>query len=431
MSSTLTSSTSFSDVMKQVYEPIMRDLSVEESELWDLFTEQEDFPVTEGLDGKQINLSHVFSYGGGVGPMGEDDYLYDSTDPDIKQSHINVKQWTAAVEMSGRVMRRVRQGPAAFASWAEDILPKRVKHLAFQKDVALMGSGTGILFQVNMATPASTALAINNAHGVSGLTGATFNVWLGDKLRFASDAAGATLRTGAAVVKKVNFAAGTIDIDALPTSLATGDYAALGTANTTAFGSKANMGLLGIVDDGTILSTFQGLSRSTYQQLNAHIVDSASVVQGNGGQFSEDLLEYASRIAYERGLADPDVIVCSRSSRSAYWKDLKADRRINDPAGTYRGGMGSGLSVILGDKEVPLHVVRKCPESIAFMLKRDSLKRFVTTPGRWDDTTGSIWNRVTDSTGRKDAFYATYLEEFEVASSAPNQNVKITGLVSA
>lgn len=429
---TFTSTTSFNDVLKTVYEPVMRDLSVVETELWDLFTEEENFSVVEGPDGKSINISHLFSWGGGISWMGENDYIPASQDPNIKQSSINIAQVGATVEMSGRVMRRVKEGPAAFATWAERVLPERVKRLAFQKDVALMGAGTGILFQVNMATPASTAMGINNAYGISGLEGAANLVWLGDSLRYAADAAGATLRSGAAVVQAVSIANSTISTDVLPTSTANGDFIALGDANVNTFG-KACMGLLGIVDDGTVVPTFQNLSRTSFPLMQGQILDSTTA---NGsiynGQFGEELLDFADSTQYERGLGKADVVVCNRSGRRAFWKDLKGDRRINDPAGSYTGGRSDGgLKMILGDREVELKVARKCPQSRAFLLQKDTLKMFRVGPGRWDDTSGSIWTRAVDSTGRKDAFFAFYVEEYQVACDAPIKNMQVIGLKAA
>lgn len=429
---TLTSTTSFNDVLKTVYEPLMRDLSVIETELWDLFTEEENFQVIEGPDGKSINISHLFSWGGGVGTMGENDYIYASQDPNIKQSSINIAQWEATVEMSGRVMRRVKEGPAAFATWAERVLPARVQRLAFHKDRALMGTGTGIVFQVNQGTPANTNMPINNAYGISGLEGAANLVYLGDSLRYASDAAGSSLRSGAAVVTALSIKNGTISTDVLPTSTANADFIALGDANVNSFG-KDNMGLLGIVDDGTVISTFQGLSRTTFPLMQGQILD-ATTANGSiyNGQFGEELLDFADATQYEQGLGKADVVVTNRSGRRAFWKDLKNDRRINDPAGSYTGGRSdSGLKMILGDREVELKVARKCPLSRAFLLQKDTLKMYRVTPGRWDDTTGSIWTRSSDSTGRKDAFYAAYIEEFNVACDAPIKNMQVINLKAA
>jgi peptidoglycan hydrolase-like protein with peptidoglycan-binding domain len=46
----------------------------------------------------------------------------------------------------------------------------------------------------------------------------------------------------------------------------------------SSFGGKAPMGLAGIVDDGTTLATFQGLSRSTYAGLNATVTASSGTI---------------------------------------------------------------------------------------------------------------------------------------------------------
>lgn len=439
MSILLSSSSTFNDLFKQEYEPMMQNQIITESELRDLFSEVGGFTVTEGADGKQINLAHMFSAGGGVGTVAENDYIYGSTDPDIKQSFINIKQWQATVELSGRVLRRAKEGPAAFASWAEVALPEKVKRLVFHQDRALMGAGTGILFQIT-GTAQATAQAVNNAYGISGLEGATFNCWESDSVRYASDAAGTSLRVGPAIIKNTSFAAGTIDTDILPTSAAAGDYVFLGDANVTSNGVKDNMGLEGIVDDGTNVATFQGLSRTTFKGMQGQVVNSLTANGGiYNGILSEDMWEFADRVSYERGLGKGDVAVTSRSGRMSYQKDLRSDRVLNDPLSTggYKGGVDTGgtktggPSVSLGDRSVRLRVARKCPTSRAFLLQRDTLKMYRLGAGRWDDTQGSIWARSIDTTGRKDAFYATFVEEFEVACNRPVGNVKITNLIAA
>ena len=48
-------------------------------------------------------------------------------------------------------------------------------------------------------------------------------------------------------------------------------------ADGTAFGGKAPMGLAGIVDDGTTLATYGGLSRATYTGLNATLTSSTTI----------------------------------------------------------------------------------------------------------------------------------------------------------
>ena len=95
------------DVLKQKYEPVLQNLLVSDSELHDLFTEVERFQVQEGADGKQINISHLFSGGGGAGFIDETGYIPSPTLPSSKQSSVTIKSLFGSAELSGRTMRRV------------------------------------------------------------------------------------------------------------------------------------------------------------------------------------------------------------------------------------------------------------------------------------------------------------------------------------
>jgi hypothetical protein len=59
------------------------------------------------------------------------------------------------------------------------------------------------------------------------------------------------------------------------------------------------------------------------------------------------------------------------------------------------------------------------------------MKRWHNAGFFWDDTTGSIWNRVTDSTGRKDAYYATGVIVFQTGCLAPRHNARIINLLAS
>lgn len=423
--------TGLNDILKNVYEPALNNNIVQESELWDLLVEQEGFEVSEGPDGKQINLGHIFAGAGGVGYIGEDDYLPTPSTPVIKQSNITIKQAGGVVELSGRTLRRVKEGPAAFANWADEALPMLAQRIAFHKDRALVGAGNGILFKVTQSSPSGTGDTIGSAYGISGLENAVYTVLEGDNLRWSPNADGSSPRTGAVTVSAVNYAGGAISTGGvIPTSGAQNDFVFLGDANLVPSGTKDPMGLEGIVDDGTNVATFQGLSRTTYPKMQGQVVDSTSL--SFGGVLSEDLIDYGDSLAHQRGGGKPDILVASYSGIRSFWKSLKSDRQIMNPAGAYTGGKKTdGLKMILGDRTLTLRPCRKVPDSRAYMLEKASMKLYKIGTGRWDDTDGSIWNRVVNSTGRKDAFFAAYVEEYEIACKTPMHQIKFTGLVQA
>jgi hypothetical protein len=217
--------------------------------------------------------------------------------------------------------------------------------------------------------------------------------------------------------------------DATATAAADNDYVFIGDANVDGSGSVEMMGLEGIIDDGTNVATFQGLARATYPELNGQIVDSSA--SGWDQTLSEEILDYADSLSFERGnMGRPTVVLVNRSGQRSFWKNLKNDRVINDPRGTYKGGKGR-LKMQLGDRIVEVAAGRKVPASRAYGIDGSDINRYKNGKGRWDDTDGDIWNRVVTSAGRKDAFFAVYVEEEEVGAGNPGGSFKITNLLEA
>ncbi|MCU1350616.1 MAG: 17, gp16 [Acidobacteria bacterium] len=419
-----------SDMMKNVYTEAFENNVEADSELSDMIEAAEGFTVVDGPDGKQITLGHIFSSGGGVGAMNEDDYLYTATAPTTKQSSLTIKQLTATVELSGRTLRRVKAGPAAFVSWADEALPRKAARLAFQRDRMWIGAGTGVIGRYN-GTPDATGDPINAAHGITGLEGAVNLLLRDDNLRAATSAAATTLRVGTMKVTLVDYVNNAINTDQLATGAATGDYLFLGDNNVNSSGSREPMGFEGLIDDGNVLGTIQGLSRTTYPELKSQVIDSTDATLGFGSTLNEDILDYADSLCYERGnLGRPKFIVCNRSGQRSFWKSLKADRVLNDPKGNFTGGKAK-LKMILGDRIVEVRAARKVSVSRCYGIDPRTIKKYRVGAGRWDDTDGSVWNRVVDGSGRKDAFFAVYVSEEEVGIGDPAQSFKITGLAAA
>jgi hypothetical protein len=186
------------------------------------------------------------------------------------------------------------------------------------------------------------------------------------------------------------------------------------------------MGLLGMVDNGDVLASFQGLTRADYRPWRSQIVDGSAAPWS--GQLTEDLLTKADDDTYIRAKGVVDVILASRSGIRNYWRNLKDDKRLNDPR-AFTGGKSS-VGIILGDRTVEIKVVRKMPSSLVFGMQKNTFKHWRNTGWEWDDLTGSIWNRVTDATGRKDSFYAVGHIVMQTGAIAPHKNFKITGIAT-
>lgn len=424
---TTTSTSDFgglNDVMKQVYEKAFDNNIEKEQEVLDVFKKAANFDTFDGPDGKGVYMSHIFTSGGGFASGLEGDYLPTPSLPSTKQSYLTIKKHTVVAELSGETLRRVKKGPAAFASWAAETLPRYAQIAAWHLDRQALGTGTGIVARVNDGSP-DTTIGIDSAFGVASLDGYTRLIREGDSLRASPNANGTSPRTGAMVVSAIDHDTGIVTVDAAAASLADNDYLFVGDANVYGLGAREMTGLEALVDDGNIVSTIQNLSRSTYPKLKAQQINAATAA--DGGALNEVLLDRAATLAWERAMGKIDLILANRASQRKFWETLKGDRVINDPKGEFIGGQRS-VKMLLGTNVVSILAARKVPDSRCYLLDSSTIKKYQIGEGRWDDTTGSVWERVTNSTGRRDAYYAVFVKEMEMGISDPAKCVKITGL---
>lgn len=426
------------EVMKTFYqEPVWQNL-VTESELLDLFEVDADQQVFESNGGRWVELAHDMADGGGSGARKEGGYVPAATPPTYKNSKIFLKKNLMTTQMSSEAMRRVKQGPYAFLTWIEEDMKKRVRRHRHHIDRQAMGTGTGIIARVNQSSP-STSLVIDSAFGIASRSKSAYLVKEGDYLRLSANADGSSPRTGAAKVTGIDYDNLTITIDALPTAAADNDYIFLGDTadngsrkggSTSGESDSEMMGLFGIVDSATtgVLTAFQGLTRSSTPNWYGFSLDASSGTYG--GNLSEDAMRVLYDNIMEQGDGDPDLLLTSVSGRRNYWKTLKGDRMFTNPRG-YTGGEGP-LTILLGDKELPIKTVRKCPSEVAMLIEKRSLKRWQFGAGfEWDDTTGSIWRQASDATGILDAFYAYGRFEAQLGCVLPAHNGIVTNLTVA
>lgn len=421
------------EAMKVIFEDSVFDNTVSDSELLDEFEMDDRIMVEESTGGRYIETAQYFQLPAGVRAVASGDYIPIPDGPVIKNSRVYLKKIQGTVEMLGDVMRRVRTNEGAFLDWGKRALPDLVTRLDDTMDRMMLGFGAGILGRVAAGDSGSgTTVLIDRNFGVTGLTGEFLNFLEGKSVVFSVAADGDPLRSaGVSQSAQVTDAtAGQIVVDARPTGVVGGDYIFdgddIGSAIPDATGQDREfMGILGMVDDGGILPIFQEITRSAYRKWQAVVIDSAA--GGYGSELSEDLIVYADDETFVLGSGRPNLFVTNRAANRQYWRKLRGDRTLPDPRGEFVGGV-SRTAIKLGDRELKLKVARKMPPELAFGLQTDTFKRWQLGRWEWDDTTGSIWNRSTDSVGRKDAFFAVGHLYIQMGCFAPRKNFRIDNL---
>ena len=422
------------DAAMKIYftDPIVRNF-VTDTELMDLFEEDNKVQVEQTTGGRYIETAQYFVLPGAVGSRSPGDYIPVPEGPVIRNSRIYLKKHFGVIQMTGDVMERVQGDMGAYLDYMDTAMPDLLERFNDNFDRQLLGYGNGARAQIELIN--GTTITLKNSLGVIGWSNPWLMVQDNERLVASVDLDGDPLRNpGAgqsAKIVDIDPDLNTIEVDAVPGAWANDDYLfggdASGTSAQNAGEDREVTGLAGLIDDGSILATFQGLARADYRLWRSHVVDGAS------GSFSGDLDEVvlvsADNRAAVRGKGKPNIIVTSREQADRYWLSLRGDRQLINPK-AYEGGR-SGVSVRLGDRVIPIRVSRKMPTELAYMIQTDTLKRWQLDGGKWDDKTGSVWNRVTDGTGRKDDFYAVYIWYTQMGNLAPAKSVRIQNLVGA
>ena len=431
-------STAAADAMlKTVFQDPLFDGVVTHSRVLDLFEQNSN--VKEGPQGKYIELAHMFGYNEGIGSRSEDAFLPVPGNPTFVNGRVSLKKTIAVTQMYRNIMANAVKSKAAFANWAEVELTKTERALRADLDRQAIGYGAGILCMIDDAT-LDTTLDIDAPYGLASDT----KGWLpglrrGMKIVAGPNADGSALRSDGAcrtilsVDKSGNSNGGTLTLDGTAVALgwANNDYLFRGDSlgnNAPEDGVEVEMmGLLGMIDDGTILDTFQNISRTDYDEWKAQVVDASAAPYSTYA--TETLFMKMADDAEELGDGVVNVFLTTKAVFRNAFTELQSQMGYGSTSGPTRGEIGTkGIMVWLGDRRVDIRAFPKMPIGRVFGLDTSTLYRYHLSGFEWDDTTGAIWKQVAVGQGIKDAWYAYGRTEMELGCVAPQQSVYATGL---
>jgi len=420
--------TAAGNALKILFQDPITDQVIAKSDLLQWFNQNAN--VKESDFGKYVEVADIYGDPEGVGARAEEGYIPAAISPLFSKAQIYLKYVYGTVQATKQVMSQMVKGKAAFIGWADAELRRLERAVRNDVDRMLFGFGAGIIARVDDASPDVTC-GVDTGYGVAGITNAAQLFRVGGSYRFFADAAATTPHvTGDpnSLVTSVNRVTQIVTFDAVPSEIAQNDYIIRGDAadhSGQASGvDKEVMGLLGHIDDGDILASYFGVTRSTYSPYRCQNIDgSAAPYFGN---LTETLLMLANDDCMQYGNGDPDAAITTRGVLRNFFAQLRSDRSFNDPR-SFTGG-ARDLNVSLGDKTIKLRAARQAPAGMLFMLDRSTLQRLHNTGWEWADETGAIWKQVADATGTKDVFYAYGRWFFQTFCKSPQANARIDGL---
>lgn len=407
--------------LKEFYEDYISEEVNQRTTMLDLFKKETDAPIDAG--GRRVVYPAHISRNEGVGSVGEGANIPDAGNQGYADWVIPFKYTYGRIQLTAQVIKQSLKDKGAFKRALSSEIEGLVRDFRRDRNRSLCYWGDGILARVNGAHTAPTTVECKLPGGValaqSGLTSATraANKFLRSNMivGFVSGAGAfiesESISSVASDMTDITLAA------ALSNNLSDGDF--IVRASKTSSSAIADtgyqrevMGILGMVDDGTFVTTYHGLSRDTYPILESY-------VSALGAPLDLDSIQLLVDSVYEKGDGEINCFISSLIVRRAYLGLLETYRRyVNDGAKSPDGGFkGMALSKDITYGDTKWKVERDFPFGILVGVDTEGMKRFVVTEGEWADDDGSVLMRTTD----KDVYEGRYRQFDNFHHEAPNR----------
>lgn len=408
-------------LLKTVYGPAIVQLIPTMTPVADIFMDRDakDYPGGDGISyPAEVQRTEGFGF------VPEEGTLPSAGAAKYEKWNFQVKYGVGRVRFSKQAMALTESGRAAFEGVMQREMNGLKNTIKVERGRYIWGDGRGVLALVNGAV-ASATVTVDAPGGVAGsVTGNRF-IRPGMILAAINPATGA-IRTGTPTVLSRASNGNTITLSSQPT-WSDNDYivramtASVTDAANTSY-QKEPMGLRGMVDNGTYVSTFHGINRTSVPLAGAYVVSTT-------GTLSADILQRAIDVADERGDAEISDLFMHQSVRRAYlllmdpFRRYQAGDLTNPDAGTKAAKRGK---VAFG--AIPITVDKYADYASIFGVDRNGFFRYRAIDGEWADDDGSILRAAGVGASGVDSWEAFFRVWEEFHCDYPNANFRLGGV---
>jgi len=377
-------------------------------------------------DGRRVIQPIHSARNTGVSALGEGGLLPTAGNQGYVDLTIPYRYVYGRVDISGPVMKQTRTSQGAFDDVMDQEIEGAIKDGARDLSRQLQGFGNGQLCAIS-DTDASATHSTVNGQGVGDNDDIPSRFLKANMI-----VAGITPSSGAwefvRTVSSVNAALTNVVFTATVTpaeanTILVRQGSASGTALADTGYNREIMGLLGMVDDGTYVSTYFGLTRSATTGLYAQRMDLGA------GNLSLDIMHRAFHAVDQASEGKIGMLLANQVTAREYYGLLQVMKRYVDAralspdGGLKRRPDNQGYDIEFN--QVPLREDRDCPLGVIYGLDMESFRRYSLTEGEWADDDGRILlrNSTTDSyEGRLRVLFGN------AACLAPNRNFVISSI---
>lgn len=340
-----------------------------------------------------------------VGAINEEEQFRTIDSEHYAQWKVTPKVLVAPIQFSGLVAAAADDDDEAFANIVVEALDKARERLLKDENRQFFGYGQGVL-----TSPAGAALSNVTSFSVSSAQYLRANMVLDIFTSTGGTAKISSLRIQD--VDKINnvlYFAASIAASAVAT---TDVLVKENILDSAASDGKEAMGLRGIVDDGTDLTTFENITTSSNYIWRARRIDASSA------NLTSDLLQRLLDDVPVLGGEDPDTIIMHQKQRRKYLDIVVPQKRYAD------GEMDSGFKK-LSFNGMELWLDQDCQDDTVYAIKKTMIRKFELKPMGMGAHEGSDqFLRLSNY----DVFQAYWRHYVNYGTSKRNAHGKIVGL---
>lgn len=408
-------------------DPLLKDFYVDkiveeikqQMPLSDYFKKRDDMPT----DGRQVFYPVHVARNVGVGAIGAGANLPTAGYQAWQDFKVPYKYNYARIQIDAQSMKATKTSRGAFEKIFDAEILGAARDCGRNRNRQLFGYGVGTIAVITTGA-ASATQTVKNGQGQTDANG-QYN----PARFFAAGQLLAGISGGATVnwvgtVSSVNAALTQIVFTGSVTTTTGDEIVSVSLSSSTALADTGYnneiMGLLGMVDDGTYVGTYNTLSRTTYPILNSY-----RLALGQGG-ITPILIQKAFDGVYQRSDGKITDMFMHPVTLREHLANLQSFKRYVDefamrPDAGYKGAAHEGE---IEFNEAPMHIDRDCPYGVIFGLDESNLFRYVNEEGKWADDDGTILLRVSGV----DSYEARFRVFDNFTNDTPNRCFVISGI---
>ncbi len=360
----------------------------------------------------------------GVKAIAEEGLIPAAGQQGFDKLQIPTREWLGRIQLTSQVMKASQSDRGSFTRAMQVEQDGLVNDIARQRNRALAYAGRGILAQANGAGGATATLVVDNPGGVAGSVNGTRFLKAGMVIAIHDQAAPATIDALATIATVDSAVQVTLD-----TTYTWDDDAFITLGVSVGAVDEGSLdlepvGILGIVDSTTFLSTIHGLDRSL--AANSYF---RSTILSAVGVLSPDVVQRGIDNAEEVSGEVIDCFFAHTSTRREVLKMTEGDRRYALRATLQSPDPGTRAGIFKEDlplNGLPVKTDKDFAYGILLGANKSHLAWIPLVEGQWADDDGSILLRAAN----QDVYEGRYRIFENFFSDMGNAHVRFDGITS-